>query len=175
VASIGFIPTKTSIEVREPDGDAGTIPASTPSNAGCMTAEQAKQLLELWQWHRTHVGTGAPVIIEHAVDTSDFVNRLELKAMIQQLPRALDATPQITALRARIDDLSQRLNSEARSALPAPADGSIKAVDEAARNVLDVVLVQYEALDERVRRLEGIIETLKQVAEAKAEEAARAA
>lgn len=175
MADIGVIPTRTSIQLREPDGDAGTIPAATPSAAGCMTADQAKQLIELWQWHRAHVGGGNAVIIEQAADTSNFVDRLELKAMLQKLPAAMDSTPQIQALRAQVDSLSRRLTDEARAALPAPSDGQGPAVDQTARNVLDVVLTSYEALELRVRDLETIIARLTAIAETKAEEAARAA
>lgn len=170
---IGIIPTRTSIQLREPDGDAGTIPAATPSSAGCMTADQARQLQELYTWHRTHAGTGAPVIIETQADTSNYVDRLELRAMLQQLPRALDTTPQIAALRSQVESLSRMIGDESRILLPAPK--SDDTVDRTARGIIEAVITNFEALEQRVRVVEHVIDTLKAVAEYKAGEAARAA
>lgn len=170
---IGVIPTRTSIQLREPDGDAGTIPAATPSSAGCMTADQARQLQELYQWHRTHAGTG----IETHADTSNYVDRLELRAMLQQLPRALDTTPQITALRSQVESLSRMIGDESRALLPPPQSTlqSTDPVDRTARGILEAVITNFEALEQRVRVVEHVIDTLKAVADYKADEAARAA
>ena len=44
MASIGFLPTASTVEVREPDGDGGTIPAATARAAGVMTARHVRVL-----------------------------------------------------------------------------------------------------------------------------------
>lgn len=89
MAKIGVLPTKTSIELREPDGDAGTLPAATESAAGVMTAQHVKMLAEVWASYR---GGAQPIVIEAAappVDTSQFVTRAEAAHLMSEVQRRI--------------------------------------------------------------------------------------
>lgn len=89
MAKIGVLPTKTSIELREPDGDAGTLPAATESAAGVMTAQHVKMLSEVWASYR---GGSQPIVIEAEappVDTSQFVTRAEAAHLMSEVQRRI--------------------------------------------------------------------------------------
>lgn len=166
MARIDVIPTKTSIELREPDGDAGTIPAASRASAGVMTAQQARMLEEVFVWFQTNAGASAPVIIERAPDLSQYATKLELKQMLQAIPRALDMGPDVSRLRGELMALQTEMMDASRRALPAPSM-STDVVDHTARQVLEAMLTQYEALDQRLRSVESVIDTLRSVAEMK--------
>lgn len=44
MATIGVMPTATTVQLRDPDGDTGTVPAATPRAAGCMTASHVQRI-----------------------------------------------------------------------------------------------------------------------------------
>ena len=158
MAHIGVLPTRTSVNVTSSNGDSGSIPAATSASAGCMSAEQAKQLAALWAASRTP-GTGQPFVIEPAPDA---VTRAELQAVLATLPRpaALPAPMiDITPLRQQIDDLRHMVET-------APAAQSVS--DPIVREVMTQALAQMEDMDNRLRRIERVISTLQQVAEVKA-------
>lgn len=192
MAAIGFLPTKTSVQVREPDGDCGDIPAASAAAAGVMTARHVQMLEELMRWYQTAQGGGAPVVIErsdpnvtfqvqalrqaleamqrgHAtplqIDTSQFLTKLEARQLLIGAARPIvDVTPEVQAIKAEIATLK---------ALPAQAaQDTGPAVDQVARNVLEQMLEQYEHLDRRVASLESTINALRQIAEVKSAEAA---
>lgn len=168
---IGFIPTKTTIAVREPDGDGGTIPAATEAAAGVMTAEQCKRLNEVWSWHQAS-SSDAPVVIERSADTSQFLTRIEARQLLSQFqrPTPTDANREIAQLRAQVQEISGQVTRDAQSLMV--ASPAVDVEDARARQVLEAVIAQFEALDHRVSRLENIINTLGSVAQAKAAEAA---
>lgn len=171
MARIGVTPTRTSIELREPDGDASTIPAVTPQQAGVMTAQQCRDLEEVVVALRTMSGASAPVIIERPADMSQYPTRMEVKALIQAMPRALDMGPQVQALRSELMALHHEMASNAKGLLAAPSTAT-DSVDHTARAVLDTVLTQFESLDGRLRHVESVIDALRMVAEIKGQEAA---
>lgn len=89
MAKIGVIPTKTSIELRESDGDAGTLPAATESAAGVMTAQHVRMLSEVWSSYR---GGSQQIVIETPaalVDTSQFVTRSEATQLLAEVQRRI--------------------------------------------------------------------------------------
>jgi hypothetical protein len=98
------------------------------------------------------------------------MTKVEARELLARLPRALDATPQISALRQQVADLSHRMSGQGTQAITGPAASS-EVVDVTARRVLEGVITQFEALDERLRRIETVIRTLEHVAELKAEAA----
>lgn len=165
MATIGFLPTKTTMQVREPDGDGGTIPAATRSAAGVMTAQHVEWLESLWRRSETS-GAGVPVIIERPVDTSQFLTRPEARQLLQQIPRMIDVTPDVRALQNQVVSLHERLSeSEAtRLMLAPPTQG--EAVDTRARRVLDGILSGMEQIDLRLQAVEQAIETLRSFATA---------
>ena len=169
MASIGFIPTKMSVEVREPDGDAGTIPAASRAAAGVMTAQQVAMLEEVFQWFKTHAGTGAPIVIERASDMSQYPTRLEIKQLLSQaMPRVIDTTPEVVALRAQLGNLSEQIRDAARG----PTTIEIpEGIDTHARTILEAVIDQMENYDTRLRRVEATLDQLGIFAETRAKEA----
>ena len=171
MARIGILPTSTAVEIREPDGDVGAIPGATARSAGVMTAQHVRMLDEVFTWFRTHAGDGAPVVIERHADMSQYPTRMEVKALVQAMPRALDMGPQVQALRGELMALHQEMAGAAKGLLAAPAT-STDVVDQTARAVLDTVLAQFESLDGRLRHVESVIDTLRMMAEIKGQEAA---
>lgn len=165
MSSIGFIPTKTAILVREPDGDAGTIPAATEAAAGVMTARHVQMLEEVYQM--MHQNSSA-VVIERPADTSQFLTKLEAKALIQQLPKVMETPPEVRALRLQLDELHDKVLSAGRMALGAPEAQQGSPVDAVARQILEGVISGMEAIDNRLSRVESVLETITQVAERKA-------
>ena len=52
MASIGCLPSRTHVHITSDTGSSGTLPPATAKQAGCMTADHAIQLEELWRsWH----------------------------------------------------------------------------------------------------------------------------
>lgn len=165
MARIGFMPSRTSVEVRDPDGDVGTIPAATEGAAGVMTAQHVRLLEEVATWRRqqAEVVTPAMTIIERPTpDLSRFATREELRALAPQPP---DLQEIAAAVRALV----------VADHVPAPAvldQGSGEIVDQTAREVLSGVVEAYRALDARLQAVEQIIAHLRTVA---AEQTRRAA
>lgn len=192
MGKIGFLPTRTSVQVREPDGDVGDIPAATAGAAGVMTAQHVQMLDELMRWYQTAKAAAAPVVIErsdpnvsfqvqalrqaleamqrdHAtplqIDTSQFLTKLEARQLLSGLARPVaDMTPEVQALRAEIASLR---------ALPSiPQGQASEVVDLRVRAVVEQVLDQFDALDRRLSSVESTINALRQIAEVKSAEAA---
>lgn len=165
MAHIGVLPSKTSLTVTSSNGDSGSIPAATPSTAGCMSAEQARMLAALWSVHQT--GAGQTVLVEQALP-SNMVTRDDLRLALSMLqrPAALPGpTIDITPIARELAELRQRVDV-------APALQS--ATDPIVRDVLSQAIAQMADMDDRLRKVERVIATLQQVAEVRAamEEAA---
>ncbi len=166
MARIGVLPTKTSLQLRDGgDGGAGTLPAATPTAAGVMTAHQVQMLEEVWQSMQSGGSASAPVIIERAADTSHLVTRDELKALLAVMPRAMDMTPQLHALRGEIETLRIAASDGGQRALPGPS------VDHGAREILDHVLAGFEQMEARLRAVEAVTNTIRALADIKGEAA----
>lgn len=172
MARIGVLPTKTSIELREPDGDVGTIPAASEASAGVMTARHVQMLEQVYARLQGGDFASAPMVIERPMDMSQYATKLEVKQLLTTaMPKVLDMTPQIQALRGELMALQSEASGQARQMLAAPTV-STDAVDQTARVVLDNLLAAYEGLDARVRQIEVVMDTLRTIAEVKAQEAA---
>lgn len=172
MARIGIVPKQTCIEIREPDGDTGEIPGATLKSAGVMTAQHVRMLEEVFRWFQTSGSTGAPMIIERpGPDMSQYPTKLEVKALLTAMPKMMDMSPQINALRGELLALQSEAAGQSRQLLMAPPV-STDAVDQTARVVLDQIIAGYEALDHRVRQIEAVMDTLRAVADIKAQEAA---
>jgi hypothetical protein len=165
MARIGVLPTKTTVQLREPDGDAGTIPAATAASAGVMTARYVQMLEELYT--RFQGGdAAAPVIIERAADTSHLLTKAEAKALLSAVPRAMDMTPALQVLRGEIAALQRDMTDNAQRLLAAPpSSGDV--VDRVARDVLDGVIAGFENIDQRLREVEGVVHAIRSLAEIK--------
>lgn len=171
MARIGFIPNKTSMEVREPDGDTGQIPAATETAAGIMTARHVQMLEEVYAAMRSQCGS-APMIIERPwPDTSQFLTKLEARQLLQQIPRAMDMAPEVMALRSQVAELYDQISGTSRQLLAAP-DTSAATVDATARQVLEGVISGMDGIEQRLRSVEQVITVLRHVADAKAERVA---
>lgn len=144
MATIGILPTKNSIELREPDGDVGTIPAATARSAGCMTADHVQRLDEVWA-------------------------RATMSAMPMNLPvpsRNVDVSPAVSALKLQVETLMDQIGRQARDSLQSQGGGEM--IDAQARDVCQVIITQMEAMDQRVRQLETVIERMSVMADMKA-------
>lgn len=166
MARIGVLPSKTSVELRQPDGAIDTLPAASSASAGVMTAQHVKMLEEVFTWFQTRAGDSAPVIIERSADMSQYPTKLELKAMLQAMPRALDMGPDVSRLRGELMALQSEIIEAAKRALPAPS-ASTDVVDQTARTVMYETITLYESMDQRLRAVESVIDTLRSVAELK--------
>lgn len=166
MARIGVIPTKTSIELREPDGDAGTIPGATESAAGVMTAQHVRMLEDVYARFRGGDAAAAPVIIERAADTSHLASKAEVRALLSAIPRSMDMTPALQALRSEIAALQQDVVENSHRLLAGPAEAGA-VVDPVARQVLDGVIAGFESLDARLREVEGVVHAIRSLAEIK--------
>lgn len=136
MAKIGVLPTKTSIELREPDGDAGTLPAATESAAGVMTAQHVKMLAEVWASYR---GGAQPIVIEAAappVDTSQFVTRAEAAHLMSEVQRRIPPPVPLKVVSA-----------------PSAVDQQVAALREAVARMQQVAPVD-EAMAARIERME---------------------
>jgi len=127
---IGFTPTATSVEVREPDGDVGIIPAATSRSAGVMTARHAQALEMIERQLAIPGGIAAPANNDapalppprreatsgelHAVSTA--LARIEaVEASFHELRR--DAAAPVAA----IEEIARRVAAiEQRPAAPLP-------------------------------------------------------
>lgn len=119
MASIGVLPTKTSVELREPDGDKGTIPAATSASAGVMTAAQVKMLETVFQWHQTIQSGGGVIEIITPAPAAPSIGNAQLDAFrkgmgsvserVAQLERAV-ASHRPAETIAHAPDQSERVN-----------------------------------------------------------------
>lgn len=166
MASIGFLPTGKTVEVRDPDGDAGTIPSATARSAGVMTAQHVQMLEEIFTWFLTNAGSGAPVVIERSADMSQYLTKLEARQLLTAIPRAMDMTPEIQRLRGEVMALHDQIGSQSMALLPSPERPG-EVVDQTARTVLESVITQFESLDRRLRYIEATFDGLRAVAERK--------
>lgn len=100
MAEIGFMPTRTSVLVRDPDGDAGTIPAATRGSAGVMTAHQARALQEV-------AGKlGVPLEMPAAIEAPDVPSIA--RAMPTPAPAEVSKAD-LADVRAHVEGLSMRI------------------------------------------------------------------
>lgn len=116
MADIGVQPTKTAVRVTSSNGDHGTIPAATPSAAGCMTAEQAKQLDELYT--AFHSSDGQALVIQ-APQRGDMVSRGDLRAALAEMQRAIAANMPAALPAQSLTDRLEQIET-ALSAPPLP-------------------------------------------------------
>lgn len=169
---ISFIPSKQSVEVREPDGDVGVMPGATAAAAGVMTADYVRRLEEIES--RLSQGAGAaPVIIERgaAPDMSQYMTKSEVRALLVAMQKPIDMTPEVSALRGEVAALHAQLQHGAQKMLAAPAQAG-EVVDERARAILDGALAGFESLDQRLRAVEAVFDRLSVIAEVKGHESA---
>lgn len=113
MADIGVLPTKTSVNIISSTGENGRLEAATAQQAGCMSAEQAKQLDALWLAH--HTADGGALVIQ-APQRSDMVSRQDLRAAVAEMQRLMSSNMP-AALPAH--SLSDRLE-QIETALSAP-------------------------------------------------------
>lgn len=153
MASIGCLPTKNTIRITSDTGAHGTIQAATPSTAGCMSAEQAKQLEACFA--AIQGGAQPTVIIEPA---PDVVTRGEMAQALAQV--RTQPVPQLDfdAIRHEI----QAIASQSVPALPPPDDGTKELLAQA-----------VASLNERLASIEAFVSGLQQTAAAKVQETAR--
>lgn len=146
--SIGVIPTKTTLELREPDGDAGTIPAATESAAGCMTAAHVRQLAEVYG---RVVSDGMQIAAWHVPDMAGFVTRDDLR---MALAAVVKPDPRIAVLEDRIKALS--VPPPMPSGAPwVPQDMASLADIERLTRDLQVVVQQVDAMRQILLQLCG--------------------
>ena len=174
MSDIGAIPTKTSVRITSTTGDFGTIPGATRTAAGVMTADQAGQLEDLWQIHLTRQSGGAPLVINSApaVDTSQFPTRVELQHALSALPKAPDVGGIVNALRQQMADLQKRVLEAGQPKAPSVVvqQGDTTAtVDTVARDVIKGIIQGMESLEDRVAEIERKFDTLRLVAQHKAQ------
>ena len=132
-----------------------------------MTAAHVCMLEEVFRWFKTGSGS-APMVIEQSVDTSNLVTRSELKAlMTAAIPRAVDMTPQIQMLKGEVMALRDHMASSSHAMLAAPA-GTGETVDATARNVLELALARGDDMDQRLRAVEAVIDTMRLMTEMRA-------
>ena len=171
MASIGVLPTKTSVELREPDGDKGTIPAATSASAGVMTAAQVKMLETVFQWHQTVAGGGGVIEIITPAPAAPSIGNAQLDAFrkgmgnvserVAQLERAV-ASHRPTEAIAHVPDQSERIhmieqvttsNSQQIATLASALDEIARLVEEAHQRLTfieghAVASVQVETKDQ---------------------------
>ena len=118
MAQLGILPTKTTVELREPDGDAGTIPAATEASAGVMTAGHVKMLREVYQRVQQNGDNITALTLPGTVpDLTQYVTRSEVQQVLSRLPalqaqqqphrEPIDITPRVNALEQAITKLRQ--------------------------------------------------------------------
>lgn len=147
---IGVLPTKSSVRVTSSNGDSGTIPAATPSGAGVMSAEQARQLETLWTRSGTQPDAQPLVVIEPSRPV-DAVTKGELVQVLQSLP--------VADMQRQLADLSRQMqHPPATLAIP----------DQHTRDILAQAIQQMAAMDERLIAVERVIAVLRDVAALKA-------
>lgn len=88
MADIGVLPTKTSVNLTSSNGENGRLEAATAQQAGCMSAEQARQLDALWLAH--HTADGGTLVIQ-APQRNDMVSRQDLRAAMAEMHRAISS------------------------------------------------------------------------------------
>jgi hypothetical protein len=173
MARITFLPTSEGVEVRDPGGDTGSLPVASVKSAGIVTAQHMRMLDEVFQWFRTHAGSSAPVVIERpAPDLGIYATRDDVRALVQALPRAIDMGPEIARLRGELVALRSDIDAPRQALIAATAPTSAQIEDRVARDVLQNIISQYETMDQRLRAVESVIETLRAMANIKAHEAA---
>ena len=116
---MGFIPTKTSVQARGPEGPQGDIPGATRASAGVMTADQVRMLETVFQWHQTVAGGGGVIEIITPAPAASPVGVAQLEAIRQgfgtvsqrvaDLERAMAAPRPVEAVVPEGADVSERL------------------------------------------------------------------
>lgn len=158
MAKIGVIPTKTSIELREPDGDAGTLPAATESAAGVMTAQHVRMLSEVWSSYR---GGSQQIVIETPaahVDTSQFLTRSEATQLLADVQRRipppvpLKVIPAPSAMDQQVAALREAV---ARMQQDSPANDAMARVERLERDQQAIVA----EINDLRRIIEAILNT----------------
>lgn len=160
MATIGVIPTKTSIELRDPDGDAGTLPAATESAAGVMTAQHVKMLEEAWRAYRQ--GGSTVIVGQRAVpvDTSHFMTRDDVlrlvgEAVVDTVPHA---TPQSLAHLATRDEVA----ALARAVDEIPALPNV-ANEQLLQRLVTMIDAANQRTDALEARFEGLVTTVEHI------------
>ncbi len=157
MAAIGVLPTKTCVELKEPDGDKGTIPGATASAAGVMTAQHVRMLEEVY--HAVRSNGVVEIITPAAVAPS--VGNAQLDAIrkgfsnvserVAHLERAVTQQPQPTELMLSPPDLTERMNhadhkiatlAEALDGLAAMVEQAIQRVEFVEHHALASVQVE---------------------------------
>lgn len=116
MGKIGVLPTKTSIELRDPDGDAGTIPAATTSAAGVMSAQHVRMLEEVYSAIRSggviEIITPSPAAPSVGQGQLDAIRQgfAGLSQRVADLERALAAPPSQDAGPLQLD-VTRRLEA----------------------------------------------------------------
>jgi hypothetical protein len=141
---MGFIPTKTSVQARGPEGPQGDIPGATAGSAGVMTADQVRMLETVFQWHQTMQGGGGVVEIIRPAPTAgnaqlDAIRKgfSNVSERVAHLERAVTQQPQPTELMLSPPDLTERMDhADHKIATLAEAlDGLAAMVEEALQRV----------------------------------------
>ena len=111
MVQLGVLPTKTTIELREPDGDAGTIPAATEASAGVMTAAHVKMLMEVYLLIRQFISDDDPGVVALRPLAAQAFQR-DISDM--PLPRTALPAPAgpdvVSALETRLNTMEQRIS-----------------------------------------------------------------
>ena len=164
MASIGIIPTKSTIELREPDGDAGTIPGATAAAAGVMTAQQVRQLEEVWgrlSGVRAAAALGRGTndnASALAAEMSSIAERLDgLEAVGIQHAAALAATPRASGLPPDLVDRIQHLQLDIEALKAAPRPQPVP--PGADPRLLAAMAERLDGLEQRLAEPVGFAET----------------
>ena len=152
MARIGVIPTKTSLELREPDGDAGTLPAASESSAGVMTARHVQMLEEVYG--AVKAGGGATIIMERSapvarIDTSEFVRRTELGRMLADVVVRMPEPAPVPLIPVLPPSAAQSEVEALRDAV-----SSLQRTVEAQERTIQVIVTLFDDLASRVDSFE---------------------
>lgn len=155
MAEIGFMPTRTSVLVRDPDGDAGTIPPATRGSAGVMTAGMARALQEVAG--KMGVAVEMPATVE-APDVPSIARPAAVQPTAPEVSKADVAHVQsqvdgvavrVGQLRERVEQIEQRPVSVP---LPPPAvtERSVPGPSQEVMSRLDQVEQRVAAAEKRL-------------------------
>ncbi len=115
---MGCIPTKTSVELRGPEGSIGSIPAASEASAGVMTAEHVKMLQAIYTWHQTEKSSGVVEIITPARVAPETTAQVaavragiaQISNRVAQLETALSSADRVEHLALPAPDIAGRID-----------------------------------------------------------------
>lgn len=161
MSNIGCVPQRETLRLSL-DGAHTIITKATEASAGCMSAEQARQVNLLWRAHETQ---GGNVVITAPMPTENLVTHQQLSTALKALPQMQHVIEhhrptELTASDPRTTQRVETLEREVASVRDRPL--SDPKTTENLLAIIEAMSIKIEALEKRIEICEQIENNLGQ-------------